>query len=67
MTEPDAAAVLGAVAVTLAGIARYTVLASAGPSVVRVEIMGGIYLFTTRQLGRPAGKQWPEVRRNNRI
>jgi competence protein ComEC len=43
-----------AVSATIAGIAIYTVLVGADASVVRAAIMGGIYLFTTRQLGRQA-------------
>lgn len=39
--------------VTLAGLALYTILVGAGPSVQRAAVMGGVYLFAARFLGRP--------------
>ncbi|MCB8977608.1 MAG: ComEC/Rec2 family competence protein [Ardenticatenaceae bacterium] len=43
----------GAVIFALVGISLYTVLVGADASVVRAALMGGIYLVTTRWLGRP--------------
>lgn len=42
-----------AFAVAVGGILLYTLLVGASASVVRAAIMGTIYLFTTRLLGRP--------------
>lgn len=42
-----------AVALALPGVALYTLLVGADPSVVRAAIMGGLYLIATRWLGRP--------------
>jgi competence protein ComEC len=39
--------------VTLACLVLYTILVGAGPSVQRAAVMGGIYLFAARFLGRP--------------
>ncbi len=39
--------------VALAGILIYTLFVGAGPSVVRAAIMGGLYIFSNRVLGRP--------------
>ncbi|MCB8922888.1 MAG: DNA internalization-related competence protein ComEC/Rec2 [Ardenticatenaceae bacterium] len=43
----------GAVAFAIVGVAAYTLLVGADPSVVRAAIMGSIYLIASRWLGRP--------------
>jgi competence protein ComEC len=43
----------GAVWFALAGIFIYTILVGAEPSVVRAAIMGSLFIFATRYLGRP--------------
>ena len=43
----------GAVIFAISGIVLYTILVGADASVVRAAIMGGIYLFANRWLGRP--------------
>ncbi len=42
----------GAVTATLLGIFAFTLLVGADPSVVRAAIMGGIYVVTTKYIGR---------------
>ena len=43
----------GSAWVALGGVAIYTVLVGADAAVVRAAIMGGLFIFATRSLGRP--------------